>query len=117
MLLHVDKLREGEGEESYKVVEAAGIPPWDGDAKLTVVGRRQPRIEGRAKVTGRARYAYDVRLPGQLYARVLRSPHPHARIRRLDTSKAEALPGVRAVLSANNAPEVTWYKNARLFER
>jgi CO/xanthine dehydrogenase Mo-binding subunit len=106
MLLHVDKLREGEGEESYKVVEAAGIPRWDANAKLAVVGQPHPRVEGREKVTGRARYAYDVREPGQLYARVLRSPHPHARLRRVDSSRAEALAGVRAIIHAFNVPEI-----------
>src|ERR687883_1572480 len=117
MLLHIDKLREGEGEESYKVVEAAGIPRWGADAKLAVVGQPHPRVEGREKVTGRARYAYDVRQPGQLYARVLRSPHPHARLRRVDSSRAEALAGVRTVIHAFNLPEVKWFEDARLFER
>ena len=57
------------------------------------MGRRHPRVEGEAKVTGRARYSYDVRLPGLLYARVLRSPYPHARVGRVDTARALALPG------------------------
>jgi CO/xanthine dehydrogenase Mo-binding subunit len=68
-------------------------------------------------VTGRAQYAYDIRLPGQLYARVLRSPHPHARIRRVDTSRAEAVPGVHAMLSVDNAPDIDWYEDGKLFER
>jgi CO/xanthine dehydrogenase Mo-binding subunit len=117
VLLHVEKLREGEGQETYKVVEAAGIPRWGADAELKVVGKPHPRVEGREKVTGRARYAYDVRLPGQLYARVLRSPHPHARIKRIDSSKAEALPGVRAVIHAGNSEPVTWYQDTVLFDR
>src|SRR5438093_12410037 len=117
MLLHIDKLREGEGEESYKVVEAAGIPRWDANAKLAVVGQPHPRVEGREKVTGRARYAYDIREPGQLYARVLRSPHPHARLRRVDSSRAEALAGVRAVIHAFNVPEIRWFEDALLFDR
>src|SRR5690242_18762792 len=117
MLLHVDKLREGEGEESYKVVEAAGIPRWDAGARLSVVGQPHPRVEGHEKVSGRARYSYDIRLPGQLYARVLRCPHPHARLRRVDSARAEALPGVRAVIHAFNLPEVKWYEDAHLFER
>lgn len=60
-----------------------------------------PRVEGPEKVSGRACYSCDVRLSGQLYARVLRSPLPHARIVRIDTARAEALPGVRAVLSGD----------------
>src|SRR5919108_4575837 len=108
-ILHVDKLRSGEGaEDEYKVVETTALPRWGADAALQVAGRPHPRVEGREKVTGRARYAYDVHLPGLLYARVLRSPLPHARIRRIDTARAAALPGVRAVLSVENAPQIPW---------
>lgn len=75
------------------------------------------RIEGPEKVSGSARYACDVRLPGQLYARVLRSPLPHARILRVDTTRAERLPGVHAVLSSANAPAISWYEESWLFDR
>jgi xanthine dehydrogenase YagR molybdenum-binding subunit len=75
------------------------------------------RLEGAEKVTGRARYASDVRLPGMLWVAVLRSPHAHARIRRIDERKALALPGVHAVLSLNNAPAIAWYDRGVLFER
>jgi CO/xanthine dehydrogenase Mo-binding subunit len=63
------------------------------------VGTRQIRPDGVDKVTGRARFGADFNLPGQLIGRVLRSPHPHARIVSIDTSKAEALPGVKAVIT------------------
>src|SRR5258705_5814001 len=63
------------------------------------VGRRTIRPDGMDKVTGRARFGADYTLPGQLIGRVLRSPHPHARIVSIDTSKAEALPGVKAVIT------------------
>src|SRR3546814_7855643 len=53
-------------------------------------------------VTGRAAYAADATMPGMIWARVLRSPHPHAVIRGIDTSKAEALPGVKAVVTARD---------------
>ena len=66
---------------------------------LDTVGHNVPRIDAYERVTGRATYTGDVRLPGMLYARVLRSPHPHARIRSIDVSNAEALPGVRAVVT------------------
>ena len=75
------------------------------------------RIEGPDKVSGRAKYACDIRLDGQLQARVLRSPHPHARIRRIDVSRAQALPGVHAVLSSANAPQIEWYEKSFLFDR
>ena len=73
---------------------------------LTTVGHRTPRIDALLRVTGRAEYTGDVKLPGMLYARVLRSPHPHARIRKIDTSKAAALPGVRAILTHENTDTV-----------
>src|SRR5262245_53312833 len=63
------------------------------------VGTRTIRPDGRDKVTGRARFGADFNLAGQLIGRVLRSPHPHAKIVRIDTSKAEALPGVKAVIT------------------
>jgi xanthine dehydrogenase YagR molybdenum-binding subunit len=115
---HVDRLRGGDGgEDEYRVAESAALPAWGVDAALHVVGRGVPRVEGAEKVTGRARYAYDVRLPGQLHARVLRSPLPHARIRHLDTAGAEALAGVRAVLGSANAPPIAWYDGSALFDR
>ena len=66
---------------------------------MDTVGHDVPRIDAYERVTGRATYTGDVRLPGMLYACVLRSPHPHARIRSIDVSRAEALAGVRAVVT------------------
>jgi CO/xanthine dehydrogenase Mo-binding subunit len=74
---------------------------------LKTVGHATRRIDAVERVTGKATYTSDVRLPGMLYARVLRSPHPHARVRSVDTSKAAALPGVRAIITHENAP-VWW---------
>src|SRR5436190_7598285 len=68
----------------------------------TFVGTRTIRPDGVDKVTGRARFGADFNLPGQLIGRVLRSPHPHARIVRIDTSKAQALPGVKAVVTRDD---------------
>ena len=69
---------------------------WDGNAKLSVVGKPTPRLEGAAKVTGQARYVFDVKLPGMLYAATVRSPHAHARVRGVDVSAAAKMPGVKA---------------------
>jgi CO/xanthine dehydrogenase Mo-binding subunit len=63
------------------------------------VGQSIPRVDGVEKVTGRALYASDVRVPGMTHAKILRSPHPHARIRHIDINKATAIPGVVAVLT------------------
>ncbi|MBD3624867.1 MAG: xanthine dehydrogenase family protein molybdopterin-binding subunit [Rhodobacteraceae bacterium] len=71
------------------------------------VGTRPLRPDGVDKVTGRARYGADFNMPGQLVARVLRSPHAHARIKRIDTAKAEALKGVKAVITARDLPDLT----------
>jgi xanthine dehydrogenase YagR molybdenum-binding subunit len=100
----------------FQLSEVEDVTPWPVDQELAVVGKPHPRLEGREKVTGRAQYSYDVRLPGQLYAAVLRSPYPHARIKRIDTTAAEALPGVHAVLSSANAPEIPWYQDSLLFD-
>jgi len=75
-------------------------------AALNVVGHDAPRIDAVERVSGKAKYTADVVLPGMLYARVLRSPHPHARIRRIDASKARALPGVKAIVTHENCSTV-----------
>src|SRR5882724_7556238 len=69
------------------------------------VGTRPIRPDGVPKVTGRAQYGSDLTMPGQLVGRILRSPHAHARIRSIDTSKAAALPGVKAVITGTDFPE------------
>lgn len=74
-------------------------------AEFRYIGKDTERMGGRDIVTGRAKYAYDLKLPHMLYAKVLRSSHPYAKIKRIDTSKAEALPGVEAVLTYKNAPD------------
>jgi len=70
-----------------------------------VIGTRPVRPDGVDKVTGRAQYGADIRLPGMLFGKVLRSPHAHARVRRIDTSKALAHPDVRAVVTSADLPE------------
>ena len=71
------------------------------------VGTRPIRPDGVDKVTGRARYGADFNMAGQLVGRVLRSPHAHATIRKIDTSKAEKLTGVKAVITAADLPDLT----------
>ncbi len=66
---------------------------------FTIVGTRQRKVDGLAKAMGRARYTDDIALPGMLHGKILRSPHPHARILSIDTSAAEALEGVHAVVT------------------
>ena len=78
---------------------------------LSVVGRRVVRIDAVDKVTGGALYAPDLELRDMTYGAVLRSPYPHARIRAVDASRAEALPGVRGWVLASEVPRVcgTWF--------
>jgi xanthine dehydrogenase molybdenum-binding subunit len=76
-------------------------------APLKTVGHDTPRIDAIERVSGRAKYTADVMLPGMLYARVLRSPHPHAHVRRIDISRAKALPGVKAIVTHENC-DVVW---------
>ena len=71
-----------------------------------VAGKRLSRIDGIGKVTGRHVYAADFALPGMLFGKVLRSTEAHARIVRLDVSKARALPGVRTILTAADVPQI-----------
>ena len=76
-------------------------------AEYDVVGTRPVRHDGPDKVIGRARYAADIQPPGTLHGKLLRSPHPHAVIKSIDTSRAMALPGVKAVATAADLPEAS----------
>src|SRR6202011_2340510 len=71
-----------------------------------VIGTRPIRHDGLDKVTGRAQYGADIQMAGLLHGRVLRSPYAHARIKSIDTSAAEKLPGVEAVVTAEDFPNV-----------
>ncbi|MEM5278708.1 xanthine dehydrogenase family protein molybdopterin-binding subunit [Cupriavidus taiwanensis] len=73
-----------------------------------IVGTSTPQVTAREKVMGRAQYAGDIKLPGMLHAKVLRSPHPHARIVRIDTAAAKALPGVKLVATGHDVPARHW---------
>jgi len=105
---------EGEIFESLVLVEGKDLPLPSG-VDFTEIGRSRRRVDGLQRVTGRARYTQDVYLPGMLYARVLRSPYPRARVRRIDTKKAEKLPDVRAVLHRFNAPKAAFRGEETIF--
>ena len=81
-------------------VERSGQPV----GKYRVLGTRPIRHDGVEKVTGVAKYGADTQLAGMLYGKILRSPHAHARIRSIDTSRAEGLPGVAAVTTSLDFP-------------
>ena len=71
-------------------------------AEFKVIGTAVPRGEGKDKVSGQTIYAADLKLPNLLWAKILRSPHPHARIRHVDVSKALNVPGVRAIITGED---------------
>lgn len=71
----------------------------------SVVGKRVPPVDGKAKATGEAKFTVDLQLPGMLYGRILRSPHPHARVLRIDTDKAMKISGVRTVITGMDMPK------------
>jgi xanthine dehydrogenase YagR molybdenum-binding subunit len=75
-------------------VPAGMPPPWDLSTQWKVVGKDHPRVDAVAKATGRAKYSYDIRFEDLIYAKLLRSPHAHARVKRVDLAKAKALEGV-----------------------
>src|SRR4030043_369807 len=70
------------------------------------VGKRIPKMDAEEKVTGKAVYIHDLKIPGMLYGKILYSSHAHARIKSIDTSQAEKLPGVKAVLTGYNIPPI-----------
>ncbi len=90
---NLEYLRNAEGAEPQGVEAAPALP-----AEFRWVGARVPRVNGAAIVTGRAKYIHDLSFEGMLHARILRSPYASAEIVSLDTGRAEALPGVKAVL-------------------
>ena len=102
--------------ESMAEVPEKPPKPWGPKAKLKIVGKGVPRLDGYEKVSGTARYAFDIVLPHMAYAQTLRCPLPHARIRSIDTSEAEKMPGVLGILTYKNAPKIPWYRTSYLFD-
>ena len=84
------------------ILEDSGFNP---DKDLKIVGRNPVKHDGPDKVSGRAKFGADLMLPGMLFGKILRSPHPHAILKSIDISKAEALPGVKAVVTREDFPD------------
>jgi len=76
--------------------------------EFTVIGKDIPLKDSFEKVTGSLKFGLDMRLPDMAYGKILRSPHPHARIKRIDTQSAESLPGVIGVVTHKDAPGWQW---------
>jgi xanthine dehydrogenase YagR molybdenum-binding subunit len=88
----------GDVQEVTVVIPDDEVAPWQWGESFSVLRKETPRVDGPLKATGSARYTYDIELPGMLYGAILRSPHPHAVVRRIDLSRAERREGVRAAL-------------------
>ena len=96
-----EKTRVGfNGEFQTKdITVAPGDPaPWDPSTRFTILGQRIPRLDARPKASGEARYSMDVRLPGMLHGRILRSPYAAATVKSIDLVPARTMPGVKAAL-------------------
>lgn len=100
------------GEASSK--QYASLPP---NAELKYVGKPLDRMDAFVKVSGMAKYTFDIELPKMVYARTLRSPHPNAIIKKIDASRAEKLKGVYAVIHSFNTDKIEWYGNSFLFDK
>ena len=80
----------------YRGEPGQPLRPWK---ETAIVGKPLPRVDGYERVSGAAVYPSDTSLPGMLYGAILRCPHAHALVKRIDTREAEKMPGVRAVIS------------------
>lgn len=103
----VRELIERARTTSHETADAAAAPDGHGRRAAAVggvIGARMRKVDGAGKVTGATVYTDDIVLPGMLHAKILRSPHPHARIVSIDTSAAEAIPGVHAVVTGREMP-------------
>jgi CO/xanthine dehydrogenase Mo-binding subunit len=95
------------GQAADSQASGLPLPPW---TTTTVVGRRQPRIDAYARVSGSATYTLDVTLPAMLHAAIVRCPHGHALVKSVDASRALQVPGVVAVLTGDDAgASIPWY--------
>ena len=94
----VTRVVNGIEQEVEIEVDADSGPGWGPNDKHTLLNHPMTRVDGPLKASGLAQYTYDVRLPNMLYARILRCPHAHARVTSFDSSAAEKIPGVAAVI-------------------
>ncbi len=97
--------------EAIGEVSTEKYKAWEPNDKLKVIGKPVSRIDGYDKVSGSAVYTFDVNLPHMAHARILGSPYPNAKIKKINTKKAKELPGVLAIITSNDEPKIPWYYN------
>ena len=105
-LIKTEKEVEGRYEEQYVVVQEDVLDQWPAGPR-EIVGRPAPRVDGHLRARGEAQFTSDLRLPGMLHTAVLRSPHAHARVTRLDLEAARAAPGVRGAIGPDDLASLT----------
>ena len=107
-MAYYDNMAESFRNSSKPTVPPEGkMPPW---GKTNIVGKPLPRVDAFERVSGKAEYTYDVILPNMVYAAILRCPHAHAMVKKVDTSAAEKMPGVVGVLTAKSpGTDIPWY--------
>src|SRR5204863_6967071 len=101
-LIRTEKEVEGRFEEVWLVVEEDPLTQWPA-GPLAVVGRAAPRKDALERARGEARYTADIQLPGMLHTAILRSPHAHARVKKIDLSRAAVAAGVHAAIGPGDA--------------
>ena len=95
--------------ETIGEVSTDKVKDWGNNDDLKIVGKSVPRVDAYDKVSGGAVYTFDVNLKGITNAKILGSPYPNTNIKKINTRKAEKLPGVLAVLSSDNCPKIPWF--------
>jgi len=95
-----------EWKKYIKTKETPSLP--DDLSEHHSVGKSLPRVDAAAKVMGQAKFTADYYFKNMLYGKILHSPIPHGRIKKIDTRKAEALPGVKLVLTGKDVPDITY---------
>jgi CO/xanthine dehydrogenase Mo-binding subunit len=104
-----------DGEVPETAAPEGNPPPW---SETRVVGKPEPRVDGYERLSGTAVYPSDIVLPDMLYGAILRCPHAHARVKKIDTAVAERMPGVRAVITGASAPaDLRWYYSRTVFSK
>ena len=107
-------------EEDY-IETLAEVPvekykDWGPNSQLKIVGKPVSRIDGYDKTSGSAKYTYDIILPNMVFGQTLRCPFPHAKIKKIDISKAKNLKGVLGILTHENSPKIPWYGTSFLLD-
>ncbi len=107
---------EEEEIEQLAEVSTRKYKAWKPNDRLKYVGKGLPRLDGYDKVSGSAVYAFDIILPNMAFAKTLRCPHPHAKIKSIDITKAQKIKGVLAIFTYRNSPRIQWYQRSLLFD-